>query len=217
MSNHHTLSEQVFNVFFCFKVAASGVDGLTFSSGGRRKTFPETLSTFAMSENDMLWEPFFHFYWSVFDVVFLTRLCSVQVSSSWTLSTRLSSTRHGREELGGFFLIFIYYIRGKLSPIFCCPVWRLARVSGYIYIFLVFYLFYKLWIIPLKFIIFKILNFINFTVLSLDEPRNFKFELQPQLKFLNLSNSSKSHKSIQQVFCINLPAYELHNYPPILL
>ena len=88
--------------------------------------------------------------------------------------------------------MFIIY-KGKLSPIFCCPVWRLARVSGYIYIFLVFYLFYKLWIIPLKFIIFKILNFINFTVLSLDEPRNFKFELQPQLKFLNPPNSSKYH------------------------
>ena len=62
-----------------------------------------------------------------------------QVSSSWTLSTRLSSTRYGLG-LGGFFLIFIYYIRGKLSPIFCCPVWRLARVSGYIYIFLEFYI-----------------------------------------------------------------------------
>ena len=44
-----------------------------------------------------------------------------------------------------------------------------------------------------------------------------EFQAQPQLKFLNPPNSSKSHKSIQQVFCINLPAYELHNYPPILL
>ena len=44
-----------------------------------------------------------------------------------------------------------------------------------------------------------------------------EFQAQPQLKFLNLSNSSKSHKSIQLVFCINLPAYVLHNYLPILL
>ena len=31
-----------------------------------------------------------------------------------------------------------------------------------------------------------------------------EFQAQPQLKFLNPPNSSKSHKSIQQVFCINL-------------
>ena len=44
----------------------------------------------------------------------------------------------------------------------------------------VFSKFDKLWIIPLKINICKILEFLFFTVLSLDEPRNFKFQAQPQ-------------------------------------
>ena len=75
--------------------------------------------------------------------------CELQLVFSFVLSSLEGGTcdrdRLGREPVrclwvggsgsGGFFLIFICCIRGKLSPIFCCPVWRLARVSGYIYIY----------------------------------------------------------------------------------
>ena len=37
------------------------------------------------------------------------------------------------------------------------------------------------------------------------------FNTNPKLVFLNPSNSPRFHKSNQQVFCINLPAYALHN------
>ena len=50
---------------------------------------------------------------------------------------------------------------------------------------LMFYLCSKLWILPTSSIIFKFLEFIFFTVLSLDEPSNFKFQAQPQTQIPN--------------------------------
>ena len=84
-----------------------------------------------------------------------------------------------------FSYIFIVIYKGKLSPIVPALFggWQeFPNISIYIYI-LVFYLFYKLWISPLKFIIFKMFKLMCFTVLSLDEPTNFKFQHQPQTRF----------------------------------